>query len=210
MFPFSFSGGFSCFFIGMIMLAATVFIFITGATFVGTHLLPVFKILSAIGALFSIVVCLPMSFRPTYRFHAGRWLTQLSWVFGLTAWFMSVVAAYEVWGMTAVLLGALLAGVGVIPVGMLAALWTGQTAVFGQILLWTATAFLARSASNRILAHQAEQTRNTFFRTFYVRPEQSSTSFFRTKKTVSAEDDIIDAEYEIIEPPKKEIEPESF
>ena len=209
MFPISFSGGFSCLLIGILLLAAIFFVFITGATFVGTHLLPVFKILSLIGAAMAVLVYLPLSFSPKYRFRAGRWLTELSWIFSLTAWFTGVVAAHEAWGMTAVVIGVLLAGVGVIPVGMLAALWTGHTTLFGEILLWTTVAFLVHSAGNRLLLeYQAEQTRNAFSRMFYFRPGSQESSFFRTKKRASVDEEIIDAEYEIIEPAKKEIEPD--
>lgn len=209
MFPFVFSGGLPCLFIGGIAVAASLFVFILGATFVGTHILPVLKILSQGAALICLLVCLPLSFSKKHQVRAGRWLVQLSWIFGITAWFMGIVASYQIWGTMAVVFGLLLMGVGVIPVGALAALWTGQTALFGQILLWSTVTLLVRTTGNRILLkHQADQTRNAFFNSFYFfRPGSQGYSFRQSSKEKTIiDEDTIDAEYEVVEPSKKEID----
>ena len=100
-------------------------------------------------------------------------------------------------------------GCGVIPVGALAALWTGQTALFGQILLWSTVTLLVRTTGNRILLkHQADQTRNAFFNSFYFfRPGSQGYSFRQSpKEETIIDEDTIDAEYEVVEPSKKEID----
>jgi len=211
MFPFVFSGSLPCLFVGVIFLVASLFIFILGATFVGTHILPVLKILSQGAAFICLLVCLPLSFSKKYQIYAGRWLVQLSWIFGITVWFMGIVASYQIWGTMAVIFGLLLMGVGVVPIGALAALWAGETILFGQVLLWSTMALLARTVGDRILSkYQTNRARKTLFNSFhFFRSGNNRTySFFRQppKEDTPIDKDIIDAEYEIVEPFKKEID----
>lgn len=77
--------------------------------------------LAWIGVAVVIFILLPMAcFRAT-RTKAGGGLYIASWLFGATTWFLGVAVTFATWGWFGLFIGLLLAGVGVVPMAILAA-----------------------------------------------------------------------------------------
>ena len=79
---------------------------------------------------------------PLYAFRRTRGFVALVlWLFtrvlGLTLWVWSLLVALVLWGWWAVVTGILLAGVGIVPVALLAACFEGHWGVFFQMLATT-------------------------------------------------------------------------
>ena len=58
-----------------------------------------------------------------------------SYVYGVTLWFWSLLLTYSIWGVGAVIIGIFLAGIGVVPLAMIATAMEGEWAVTGEIIL---------------------------------------------------------------------------
>ena len=73
----------------------------------------------------SVLLFVPLAAFRSTRPWAGLGLVLSSYVFGLTTWFLGLLNAAYFWGLWAVIVGMLLLGVGVVPVGILAASFNG-------------------------------------------------------------------------------------
>ena len=90
------------------------------ATFCGktySILLP----LSWIGVVIAILVLGPMAMFRSTRSAAGVGLFFASYLFGLTTWFLGATVTFATWGWLGLIIGVFLLGVGVVPIGILAA-----------------------------------------------------------------------------------------
>lgn len=77
-----------------------------------------------IGLTIVILILLPLAiFRGTRGF-AGMGIYFFSWVVGITTWFLGAAIAFYAWGWWGLIIGILLFGVGVVPVGILAAFFS--------------------------------------------------------------------------------------
>ena len=74
---------------------------------------------SAFGVL--IAVLLPLSAFRGLRKWTGEAINWSSYVFGLTTWFLGATVTLSTWGWVALLIGLIFFGVGVVPIGILAA-----------------------------------------------------------------------------------------
>jgi hypothetical protein len=68
-----------------------------------------------------------------------------SFVFGLFFWLYAFIVTDQAWGTTGVLIGLVLAGVGIIPVGILAAAFASKWAVVGKLVLGVVLTFGSRA-----------------------------------------------------------------
>jgi len=94
---------------------------------VSTWLLPYAWI--ALGVI--ILILLPLAiFKRTRRF-SGTIIFYASYLFGLTTWFLGAAITLSTWGWLALIIGLLLAGVGVVPIGILASFITLKSASLG-------------------------------------------------------------------------------
>lgn len=82
-----------------------------------TFLLP----LAWIGAVIVAVVLLPMTLFKKSRPLVGTGMLLASYLFGLTTWFLGAAVTFATWGWVTLIIGLLLGGVGVVPIGALAA-----------------------------------------------------------------------------------------
>lgn len=87
---------------------------------------------------------LPLCVSKETRAVGGGGLCIASYVFGATLWFWSLLITYTLWGWVAVIIGLLIAGVGVFPTALLATAFNGQWKVFGELILLTITTFGSR------------------------------------------------------------------
>ena len=58
-----------------------------------------------------------------------------AYVYGLTLWFWALLLTYLIWGIRAVFIGLFIAGIGVIPIAILATALNGEWIITGEIIL---------------------------------------------------------------------------
>lgn len=73
-----------------------------------------------------LVVLLPLSAIKKARGFTSMTIFVISYIFGISAWMSGLLVTLSTWGVVAVIIGLCFAGVGVVPIGMLAALFHGQ------------------------------------------------------------------------------------
>jgi hypothetical protein len=94
----------------------------------------------AISFFVTILLLVPMALIPPTRGYAAVGFSGVSYVFGAILWLAAMAFTYITWGLFAVIVGLMLFGVGVVPVGMLAALIQGEWSTlgtFGAMLVLT-------------------------------------------------------------------------
>ena len=77
--------------------------------------------ISWIGMATVVVIFLPLAIFKTTRGFAGTGIFFSSYVFGATTWFLGAAVTFATWGWPAIIIGLMLGGVGVVPIGILAA-----------------------------------------------------------------------------------------
>jgi hypothetical protein len=97
---------------------------------------------ASIAASTSVLISLGM-FQRTHRF-AGAGLLIASYVFGLTLWAGGAAATFAYWGWVALLIGLILLGVGVVPMGFLALALHGEWGSFFWLAGFALVTFGAR------------------------------------------------------------------
>lgn len=100
-------------------------LFIMGAEWASEHILPWASALSVMLFIIEITIVLPLSIPRKTRMFASKALINFSYVFGITLWMDSLLLTLNIWGVGAVIIGFLLAGVGVVPVAFLACMFNG-------------------------------------------------------------------------------------
>jgi hypothetical protein len=122
--------------LGMAALFGLGTIFIVGATAASVWVMEWVPLVfwSTLAVVF--VVLGPLSLIPPARFIAYTGFVIASFVFGAMMWCCALAFTYEVWGTMGVIIGLVIAGVGIVPVAMLAALLHGEWEVLiGFVIL---------------------------------------------------------------------------
>ena len=109
-------------------------------------------------ALGACVLLMPLAIIPASRGLAANLFSITSLVFGACLWLYTLAFTYLEWGMLAVVIGVMLAGVGVIFTGIVAAIFAGAWGVLGNMALLFAM-FVGSRFLSAWLAHLAEQRR---------------------------------------------------
>ncbi len=139
-------------FIGIIV--ATILFFTFGAK-VAFTIAPFINWLAGILLLINIVLLL-FAVIPKARSVVGLIIYVSSYVYGLSAWIYGLAVTLALWGWIAVIIGLFLGGIGVVPIGMLAAMFNGQWGALWTLLLTAALTYGARIIGY-MLANRAEQ-----------------------------------------------------
>ncbi|RIV85401.1 hypothetical protein D2V17_10590 [Aurantiacibacter xanthus] len=116
----------------------------------------------------AMVLCIamvPLAVIPAARAIAGAAYGMASFVFLAGLWLYSLAFTYTEWGMIGMVLGVLVAGIGVVFTAILAALFSGSWAVLGNVAILIAlglgTRFLARwlnaSAQERLVRQHMQE-----------------------------------------------------
>jgi hypothetical protein len=127
--------------LGGLLIMAAVFglamIFIVGATAASFWVMEwVVPVVFWSSLLIAFFILGPLSLIPPARFIAASGFVIASYVFGVMMWCGGVAFTYDVWGTMGVILGLAFAGVGIVPVAMLAELFHGEWEVlFGFVIL---------------------------------------------------------------------------
>jgi len=118
-------------FIGIII--ATILLFTFGAR-VAFTIQPFVNWLAGILFLVNLIVLL-VALVPKARGVAGIIIYISSYIYGLSTWIFGFAVTLALWGWLAVIIGVMMGGVGVVPIGMLAAIFKGNWAIFWSLLL---------------------------------------------------------------------------
>ena len=110
----------------IVALFALPFIFIKGAMWASQYLLPPLIGVGWVAIAIIILLLLPLSLIPRLRNFTGATILISSYLFGLICWLSGLVITYALWGGWGVVIGLLLLGGGVVPVGMLASVFKGE------------------------------------------------------------------------------------
>jgi hypothetical protein len=122
--------------LGMTAVFGLAMIFIVGATAVSFWVKEWLAVIFWSNLLISFFILGPLSLIPPARFIAAIGFVIASFVFGAMMWFGGLGVTYETWGMAGVIIGLMIAGVGIVPVGMLAVLLQGEwQALIGFVIL---------------------------------------------------------------------------
>ena len=110
---------------GLFLLALPI-IFICGLTWVSAIVSPWLIPAFFWTLVISIFILGPLAVIRKTRGVSAAGLMVASYVFGACLWMTSLLLTYELWGTTAVIIGLVLLGIGIVPVALLAALFHGQ------------------------------------------------------------------------------------
>lgn len=89
------------------------------------------------GILFLVnVVTVIVALMPATRKVAGWVLFISSYIYGLAMWVYGLLVTLSLWGVIAIIIGLFLGGIGVVPIGMLAAIFNGRWDIFFSILIF--------------------------------------------------------------------------
>jgi hypothetical protein len=130
-----------CILVGVMFL---VMMLIKGGVWLSERVYPWLVILTVITLFIVILVLLPLAIFRRTRAFAGGGIYVASFVFGLTLWVWSLLISYTLWGITGIVVGLLLGGIGVVPIAILASSFHGMWSMVGQLLLVTAITFGTR------------------------------------------------------------------
>ena len=95
---------------------------------------------------------LPLCASKETRGVGGIGLYVASYVFGVTLWFWSLLVTYTLWGEIALIIGLLIAGVGVLPIALLATVFKGEWKLLGELFLLLVATFGTRFLGLHFLA----------------------------------------------------------
>lgn len=128
----------------IVAMLALIGLFIGGANWLSDKLLPLFATSSVIAFGLLVIAFLPLSaFRKTRGFGLAA-IFCASVLFGATAWMEGLVTTELFWGTWGVIIGLCFAGVGVVPMGILAAFLHGEWSALFELLALIALTFGCR------------------------------------------------------------------
>ena len=113
------------------------------------------------GILFIINLCLLLvAIVPQARGVAGVIIYVSSYIYGLSAWIYGLGVTLAFWGWIAVIIGLFIGGVGVVPIGMLAAMFNGEWGIFWTLLLTVVLTYVTRMIGYSLANSSDSQTNN--------------------------------------------------
>lgn len=127
-----------------VIIALLTGLFIHGGAWLSTKVYPILTVISGITFGIALFVLTPISIFKKTRGFAGNGIVLSSFIFGLTLWVWSFLLTYTLWGGLGIVIGLFILGVGVVPIAMLATLFKGMWAIFGQLILLTILTFGSR------------------------------------------------------------------
>ena len=119
-------------------------VFIFGTAWASSKLLPLFSVLTWIAFGLVVFIFLPLAIPRATRGFSSIALFISSYVFGATLWMEGLLLTLFIWGLGAVFIGLVIAGVGVVPIAMLATLLKGLWWPLIELVLLTIMTFASR------------------------------------------------------------------
>lgn len=131
----------------MVIFVVIIAIFLNGAIYIGEKIIPFLQILLGWASAIFFLILLPLDLIRKTRKVAGTATFYFSYLSGFTLWFYAALSAYYLWGFLGLIVGLFLAGVGVLPIAILASLFNGEWTI-----LWNLLYLAALTYGSRILA----------------------------------------------------------
>jgi hypothetical protein len=107
----------------------------------------------AIAVLFGLIALLAKRTRGAF----GSYLYFLSFIIGAATWILSAITLYRIWGFIGFFIGLFIAGVGVVPVSMLAMAIHGEWMLFSAVVVQLVLLFGCRFVAIAILENNAKR-----------------------------------------------------
>ncbi len=118
--------------------------FLLGATWLSLKAIPWLYLASYLAFGFTLFVLLPLALFRRTRAFAGSGLIIASYIFGLNLWCFSFILTLALWGVIAVIIGLVIAGVGIVPVALLATGFSAEWTRFIDIIILLVLTFGCR------------------------------------------------------------------
>jgi hypothetical protein len=131
-------------FIGFILL---LLILLKGGLWLSVVLYPWLAGISAITLIITVLILLPLLIFKKTREFSVTGLMIASCIFGTTTWVWSLLLAYFFWGFMGLFIGLSLAGVGVVPIAMLAVIFNGEWSTLWELIFLVILTFGVRFLS---------------------------------------------------------------
>ena len=129
----------------LLLVGATIgAVFIFGSAWASSKLLPWFSVLTWIAFGLVVFVFLPLAIPKATRGFSSIALFIASYVFGATLWMEGLLLTLFIWGIGAVFIGLFIAGVGVVPIAIIATLLKGMWVPLIELVLLTVMTFTSR------------------------------------------------------------------
>jgi len=141
--------------IGFIFLAV---ILLKGGVSLADKIFPYLVKISNWVTLFLIFILIPMAYFKKTKMYAGIGLYSASYFFGFSMWIYSALVAYIFWGLFALIVGLFLAGIGVLPIAILASIFNGQWAIFLNLIYLMALTYGARIIGMKIMKKAEDES----------------------------------------------------
>jgi hypothetical protein len=143
---------------GMIAVVLIIFLLVSGGAWLADKVYPWLIIIFALALVVCVFILLPLAiFRKTRGF-SGIGIYIASYVFGITLWVWCLLTVYTLWGGFAVVIGILMAGIGIVPLAIIASLTKGLWSIAIQMVVIGLVTWGARLAA-LALAESAEAHR---------------------------------------------------
>lgn len=131
-----------------------------GTTVAAAWALPLLSSIVGFITVLGLPILLLLAGIPTTRFIAGGGFITASYFYGATLWIVAFFFTLETWGWLAVIIGIFMAGVGVVPIAILAGLFHREWSMIGQLLLGVLLTFGCRLFGHFLVAKAEERANN--------------------------------------------------
>jgi len=131
----------------LIIIVFIAIVIIRGGAWVSIKILPVFSIITIILFLLNVFIFLPLAIFKTTRHISSTFLFISSYIFGATLWMEGFLLTLVIWGFWAVFIGLFIAGVGVVPIAMLATIVKGMWGPFIELILLAILTYASRAGA---------------------------------------------------------------
>lgn len=134
---------------GILVLLAIITViafFFVGGVWLGETILPSLISVASLILVLDICLLLPLAVFRATRGASGIGLFLSSYVYGATVWLWSLVLVDAVWGVGMVIVGMFIAGIGVVPLAVIATGVNGASSIAGQIIFLVALTYGFRMA----------------------------------------------------------------
>ncbi len=112
-----------------------------GVAWVIERVIPWVLAAAYLAAFVGFVVLLPLSFFHRTRAFSANGILLVSYVLGIWTWCYAFVVTYNLWGVPGIIIGFLLAGVGIVPIAIIAAMFRGEWWIVFDLLLYAGLTF---------------------------------------------------------------------
>ncbi len=131
--------------VGVVALIFLLALYTAGLLWVSKNVLDYLNIAAAMAFAACAFVLLPLAlFQSTRKVSAyGFFISSV--IFGVSTWVLGFLVTFQYWGVTGLFVGLFLAGVGVVPIGILASAFNGEWPQVGDLTLGLVLTFGARA-----------------------------------------------------------------